>query len=153
MSGFLADLIVVAHLGIVSFCVLGELAILVGGLLKWDWVRVPAFRVSHAALVLFVAAEAVLGVTCPLTEWERRLREAAGQGGGQDLPFVARLVRSVIFYDFPPWVFTALYVGFGVLVLLSFFLVRPRRASASRLPRDRSSSRPGPRSPSPPRRR
>jgi hypothetical protein len=43
------------------------------------------------------------------------------------MTFVARLIRKIIYYDFPDWVFTALYVGFAVLVILPFLLVRPRR--------------------------
>jgi hypothetical protein len=127
MSAFLADLIVVVHFGIVSFCVLGELAILAGAALKWGWVRNLAFRIVHLCVVLYVAGEAILGVPCPLTEWEYDLRLAAGQRYDQDMSFVARLVRSVIFYDFPAWVFTALYVGFGALVLIALVLVPPRR--------------------------
>ncbi len=55
------------------------------------------------------------------------LRTAAGQGSERDLSFVARIIRRVIFYDFPPALFTALYVGFGLLILLTFVLVGPRR--------------------------
>jgi threonine/homoserine efflux transporter RhtA len=44
------------------------------------------------------------------------------------MSFLARLVRKIIFYDFPPWVFTALYVGFGALILVTFILVKPARS-------------------------
>jgi hypothetical protein len=127
MSAFLADVLVAIHFAIVSFCVLGEVAILAGAAFRWEWVRNIPFRIAHLCLVLYVAGEAILGIPCPLTEWEYRLRVMAGQHQDQDLSFVARLIRSIIFYDFPAWFFTALYVGFGVLVLLSFILVRPRR--------------------------
>jgi hypothetical protein len=51
----------------------------------------------------------------------------AGQRGEEQISFIARLVRSVIFYDFPVWVFLAAYVGFTLLAGLSFILVPPRR--------------------------
>jgi hypothetical protein len=127
MAAALADAIVAFHLCIVSFCVVGELAIIAGALLKWRWIRNPIFRVAHLGLVLYVAGEAMLGIPCPLTEWEYRLRMAAGQLHDRNIPFVGRLIRSVIFYDFPAWVFVAIYVGFGALVLATLILVRPRR--------------------------
>jgi hypothetical protein len=125
MYAFLADLVVVVHFCIVSFCVVGELCILLGALLKWAWVRNMGFRVAHLLVVLYVAAEACLGIVCPLTEWEYKLRMAAGQNYEGDLSFVARLVRRIIFYDFPPWVFTLLYVGFGIVVLLTCVFIPP----------------------------
>jgi hypothetical protein len=127
MAAFLADLTVFAHFLIVSFCVLGEAAILLGAALRWKWIRNLAFRIVHLGTVLFVALEAILGMTCPLTEWEYRLRGAAGQRYEADLSFLARILRKIIFYDFPHWVFTALYVGFGALILVTFILVRPAR--------------------------
>lgn len=123
MYAFLADLIVTIHLGIVSFCILGELAILLGAFLGWAWIRRPCFRLLHLFLILYVASEAVLGLTCPLTKWEYELRLSAGQRTEEDLTFIARLVRTIIFYDFPPWVFTVLYLGFGLMVFLSFIFI------------------------------
>jgi hypothetical protein len=127
MAAFLADLIVLFHLLIVSFCVLGELAVLLGAALRWKWIRNMAFRVAHLCAVVFVALESVFGVTCPLTEWEYRLRGAAGQRYDEDMSFLARIVRKIIFYDLPHWVFTAMYIGFGVLIIATFILIRPSR--------------------------
>ena len=128
MFALLADAVVVAHFLYVLFAVGGEVLVLAGGLLRWRWVRNLPFRIAHLAAVALVAAEALLGVICPLTEWEFRLRELAGQHVERQLSFIARLVRAVIFYDFPPWVFTAAYVGFAFLVAGSFLLFAPRRA-------------------------
>jgi hypothetical protein len=127
MAAFLADAIVTLHLCIVSFCVVGELAILAGALFRWRWIRNLAFRLAHLGLVLYVAGESILGITCPLTDWEYHLRLAAGQRGEQNISFVGRLIRGLIFYDFPPAFFTAMYVGFGALVLATCVFVRPRR--------------------------
>ena len=124
---FLADLIVVVHFCYVAFTVGGELVILLGGALRWGWVRNLPFRIVHLASVVLVAAEALAGASCPLTVWEYRLRLLAGQQAEQQISFIARLVRSIIFYDLPAWVFLAAYVGFAVLVAATFFIVRPRR--------------------------
>jgi membrane protein YdbS with pleckstrin-like domain len=58
--------------------------------------------------------------------WEYQLRTLAGQRVEAQISFVARLVRSVIFYNFPAWVFLVAYVGFALLVVLTLFLVPPR---------------------------
>src|SRR5512135_3763710 len=110
---FFADIVVVVHFCYVTFTVGGELAVLVGGALHWQWVRNIPFRVAHVAAVVLVAVEALAGTSCPLTVWEFRLRQLAGQRGEQQVSFVARLVRAIIFYDFPAWVFVAAYVAFA----------------------------------------
>jgi len=125
---FFADLVVVIHFCYVTFTVGGELAVLLGWALGWGWVRNLPFRVTHLAAVVLVAAESLAGASCPLTVWEYRLRQLAGQHVEQQLSFVARLVRSIIFYDFPAWVFLAVYVGFAALVVLTLVMVRPSRA-------------------------
>jgi hypothetical protein len=129
MSAFLADLIVVFHFAFVVFCVVGELSILLGAICKWKWVRNVTFRIIHVCAVLYVAGEAAVGVDCPLTDWEYILRSSAGQQHDESMSFVARIIRRLIFYDFPPVFFTVLYIGFGALVLLTFILVRPHRRS------------------------
>jgi hypothetical protein len=122
-----ADILVTAHFCYVAFAIGGELFIIIGALLRWGWVRNLAFRIVHLCSVVLVAVEASTGIPCPLTEWEYRLRELAGRGAEAHISFIARLVRSIIFYDFPVWVFLAAYVGFALLVGLTFLLVRPRR--------------------------
>jgi len=125
-----ADLIVVFHLGYVGFVLFGFVLVWLGVALRWGWVRRPAFRVPHLVCTLIVPIEALNGYECPLTTWERNLRQAAGQHP-DELSFVARLVRDLLFYEAPPWVFTACYVAFGLLVLATFFLVPIRRKPAA----------------------
>jgi hypothetical protein len=127
---FLADLIVMLHLAYVLFAVGGELLVLAGGVLKW-----PALRIAHLAAVVVVALEALVGLLCPFTSWEYALRLKAGQRVEQQIPFVARLVRRVIFYDFPDWVFTLTYVLFAGLVVLTLALFPPRRTRKAVAPR------------------
>lgn len=126
-SATVADILVAAHFCYVTFAIGGELFVIVGALLRWGWVRNLTFRIVHLCSVVLVAVEASTGIPCPLTEWEYRLRELAGQRVEAHISFIARLVRRIIFYDFPAWVFLAAYVGFALLVGLTFLLVRPRR--------------------------
>jgi hypothetical protein len=124
-AAFAADLIVFIHLLYVLFAVGGELLIVIGAIARRRWVRNRLFRFLHLGAVLLVAAESLLDITCPLTEWEYRLRIIAGQRAEGDITFIGRLIRSIIFYDFPPLFFTVLYVGFGLLVLSTFILIPP----------------------------
>jgi hypothetical protein len=134
MAGFalLADIIVGVHFCYVGFTIGGEIVILLGGLFRWRWVRNLSFRIVHLASVALVAVEALAGAQCPLTTWEYKLRMMAGQRAEGQISFIARLVRSVIFYDFPAWVFLAAYVGFALLVGFTFILVAPQRSLRGR---------------------
>ena len=49
---------------------------------------------------------------------------------------VARLVRSIIFYDFPSWVFLCAYVGFTIVVALTMLLIAPRLEGRKRNERE-----------------
>ena len=129
----LADLIVIAHLCYVTFVIAGLLLIWLGVARGWSWVRLPLFRVPHLLCTLIVPFEAVIGMICPLTTWERELRLQAGQHP-EDISFLARLARDVLFYRAPEWVFTVSYVAFGLVVLASFFLVPVRRMREAESP-------------------
>ena len=127
-----ADIVMLAHLGYVTFVVLGFLLILIGIARGWKWVRNPWFRYAHLFAILVVVAEAWAGIVCPLTTWEKALRQLAGEGtyeGG----FFTNLVRSVLFRSWPPWVFTVLYSVFGTGVLLTFVFAPPKRRLAAKV--------------------
>src|SRR5262249_17061962 len=76
---FLADVMVGVHLAYVLYVLVGLLAILIGLACGWKWVRNPWFRWSHMLMIVVVALESVVGMACPLTEWEDWLRAKAGQ--------------------------------------------------------------------------
>jgi len=117
-----ADLIVVIHAGYVAFVVIGFLAVLIGGLAQWHWVRNFYFRVVHLAMILLVCCEALMGTTCPLTVWENALR-VRGSETGYSRDFIGYWLDRLIFYDAPAWAFTAAYLAFGAVVLLTFWFV------------------------------
>jgi hypothetical protein len=121
----IADLLVAIHFGWVMFIVFGLLVILLGGALRWRFVRNFWFRAIHLAMIMIVVFEAVFGILCPLTVWEYELRVAAGQQDVTDMPFVARLIHLLIFFEFPPIVFTIAYCLFGIAVLISWPLIPP----------------------------
>lgn len=123
--GLTADIVVFVHLLYLLFTVGGEALILTGGILKWRWIRNLPFRITHLVAVVLVSAEALIGMLCPLTELEYTLRRAAGQTVEEEISLVGRIIRAILFYDFPAWFFTGLYVGFGILVILTLFLFPP----------------------------
>jgi hypothetical protein len=143
MYGILADGMVAAHVAYVAFVVLGQLAIIVGAGLKWEWVRNPWFRGPHLLAIAIVVLEEFMGWRCPLTTWEEQLRLLAGQsiGGGT---FMGRLLHDLLFIDdvWPEKAIQVLHVSFGVLVAQSLIMCPPRFRKADRSPQtpDGSSS-------------
>jgi hypothetical protein len=127
LYSLLADFIVAIHFGYVAFVVVGQLLIVVGVLLGWRWVRNPWFRWIHLLAIVFVAAETITHINCPLTDWEDDLRAMAGVQV-EHATFIGRLCHSLFRIDLPydHWAFQFGYIGFAVLVLLTFALAPPR---------------------------
>lgn len=122
----LADLIVVFHAGYVGFVVLGQVAILLGLLLRQRWARNFAFRITHLVMIGIVVLESLIGLTCPLTTWEQALRHRAGASTYTG-DFLGHWAHRLIFFRAEPWVFTWAYILFGLLVAATFLLAPPRR--------------------------
>ncbi|WP_237057482.1 DUF2784 domain-containing protein [Microbulbifer sediminum] len=120
-----ADLVLFLHVLFVAFVVSGLLLILAGKLRGWSWVRNPRFRLAHLLAIAVVVLQAWLGEICPLTTWEMALRERAGEATYSG-SFIAHWLESILYYRAPAWVFALCYTLFGMLVLLSWFWVRPR---------------------------
>lgn len=121
---YLANAVLLAHVGVVLFIVAGLILILVGGHSGWRWVRNFWFRVFHLGAIACVAAESWLGIVCPLTTLEQWAQE---QGGVQSYrgDFIAFWLGKLLFYQAPPWVFIVVYSLFGLLVVVGWLLVRP----------------------------
>ena len=118
----IADAILVVHFLIVLFIVGGLVAVWLGAALGWGWIRNPWFRYAHLGAIGFVAAEALLGIACPLTVWEDMLRGGVGAES-----FVGRWMRWFLFYQAPGWVFTTAYVAWALATLATLRFVPPRR--------------------------
>ena len=125
----LANAVLIAHVGVVLFIIGALVLTLIGGWRGWSWVRSVWFRALHLAAIAYVAMEAWLGIVCPLTTLELWLRRQAGQAV-YDGDFIAFWLRKLLFYEAEPWVFTAAYSGFAVIVAISWILVPPRRLRA-----------------------
>ena len=123
MSGnALADAILVAHAAFVAFVVLALPAIWIGAARRRPFAFNPWFRGGHLAAIAFVVAESAFGFMCPLTIWEDALRgETTSQG------FIERWIHAWLYWSWPPWVFTAIYLAFGALVAWSWWRYPPRR--------------------------
>ena len=123
---FFADIIAIIHLGYVVFVILGFTLILMGIALRWNWVRNLWFRIIHLMAIAAVALEAILGINCPLTVLEFSLRYGVSPSERR-LSFVGELIDSILYYDAPAWLFTIIYVGFALLVAITFVMAPPTR--------------------------
>lgn len=121
----LADALLVLHFLIVLFITGGLVAVWIGAAARWGWVRNRGFRYLHLGAIAFVAAEALLGIACPLTIWEDLLR-----GGVRPESFVGRWVHYFLYYRAPEWVFTIAYAAWAAATALTLVLVPPRRKAA-----------------------
>jgi hypothetical protein len=119
----LADVVLVLHFAYVLFVVGGLAAIWAGYAFGWRWVRNWWFRVLHLCAIGLVVIEAAVGVMCPLTLLEDWLRPGQQAAAG----FVQRWLHALLFYDWPLWVFTVLYLSFAAVVALTFVLLPPAR--------------------------
>ena len=124
-SRLAADLLLVLHASFIAFVVLGLVLVIAGGLLSWSWVRNRWFRIVHLVCIGIVVVQAWLGMICPLTTWEMDLRRAAGDPGYEG-SFVAHWLSELIYYEAPWWIFVVAYTAFAMLVVTSWFWVRPR---------------------------
>jgi len=120
-----ADAILLSHALFVAFIVLGLVLVYLGKFYQWSWVRNPWFRLAHLLGVGVVVAQSWLGVPCPLTTWEMAFRAKAGDATYTGA-FVAHWLEFLLYYRVPDWVFVALYTAFGLLVVASWFVIRPR---------------------------
>lgn len=119
---WLADLVLAVHFLFVLFIVGGLALIWIGAACGWQCVRNYRFRVAHLAAICLVAMETLIGMACPLTEWEDSLRGTRTETG-----FIARWLHRVLFYNFPEWVFATAYVLFALLAAVTWRRAPPQR--------------------------
>ena len=127
MNALLADVVLIVHFAFVLFVTGGLVAIWIGAAAGWRWVRNFWFRVTHLAAIVFVAAEALAGVWCPLTVWEAQLRGVQAKKS-----FVALWIHRLMYFELPEWVFATAYVSFALAVAATFYYAPPHRNPARR---------------------
>jgi polyferredoxin len=120
---FLADTLLVVHALVVVFVLLGFVFITAGIFRQWAWIANFWFRCIHLVLIGTIAAKSWLGMLCPLTLWESRLRTMGGESGYPS-SFILYWLQRVIYYDYPLWIFALIYSLFTGLVLVTW-IVRP----------------------------
>jgi hypothetical protein len=121
---FTENLVLSIHLAFVAFIVVGLVLIIFGALRSWIWVRNPWFRLAHLLGIVVVASQAWMGIVCPLTTLELRLRASAG-GATYAGTFVSHWMQRMLYFSAPDWVFAFAYSTFGAMVLVSWFAIRP----------------------------
>ncbi|WNC91570.1 DUF2784 domain-containing protein [Paraburkholderia sp. FT54] len=129
---WLADAVLVAHALLAVFIVSGFIAIWVGAGLRWKWIRQRFFRLVHLLAIVIVATLSLLGIACPLTTLEDWLRTGSLEPQGLTQGFIQRWVSRLLYYDLPAWVFTLLYVAFGLVVVLTWRLIPPENGRYSK---------------------
>jgi hypothetical protein len=140
MYGYLADLMVFAHLLYVAYVLVGQLAIIVASAFQWQWGRNRWFRLTHLLAIAIVALEAVMGWQCPLTKWEYQLRELAGQPFDGSETFMGRIVHSIMFptgpggQPLPEIFFTMLYIAMLIIVVQGLVMYPPRLRKSAPAP-------------------
>ena len=117
---WLADLVLAIHFALAAFVASGLLLIPMGVICHWQWVRNRIFRTVHAGLMVFVAVEALIGMTCPLTTIEAYLRGTEAQES-----FLAHHLSRLLFWDFPLSLFMWLYIACAVWVMCLWWYCPP----------------------------
>lgn len=114
--------------------------VLIGAARGWRWVRNPWFRAIHLGMILFVVAQVAFDFACPLTVLERDLRQRAGETPYEEA-FIDHWVQRLCPVAPADWVYSAIYVGLGLLVLAIFVLAPPNwRAGPDISPRSSGSA-------------
>ncbi len=120
-----ADIILLLHVLLVIFVVTGFILIFVGKLRRWRWVRNRWFRILHLLVVAVVVVQSWFGIICPLTTIEMELRARAGDVVYTG-SFISHWLETILYYQAPAWVFVVCYSIFGIVVVGSWFWVRPQ---------------------------
>ena len=101
---FLADLILMLHFFIVIFITLQFFTVPVAYKLNWKWQKNRALRIIHLIMIFFVTTEAVIGITCPLTIIENKLRNIDSYN-----TFLENWISKIMFWNLPSYSFMILY--------------------------------------------
>jgi hypothetical protein len=84
----------------------------------------PPFWAIHLGLVLVVGVQDLVGRICPLTTWENRLRQCAGQSVSAK-PFIGRLVHRLLMCHLSERTQKIIRLAFAAIVLGRFLLAPP----------------------------
>lgn len=128
-----ADAILVVHFAFVAFVVLGFVLIWIGFFLKFKFIRNIKFRVCHISAMGIVLVESLIGMICPLTEWENMLRVKGGEGKIYEASFIKEWIHKIMFYEFSEQTFMVIYILFFALVFFTFWFIPPKLKTKSEI--------------------
>jgi hypothetical protein len=120
-----ADAVLWVHVAVIAFNLFGLVAVPIGALRGWRFVRIAWWRIAHVALLAAVAAQALLGRACILTVWQAALSGAARNPP----PLIANFVDRLIYWRLPIWVFALLYGLVFAYAVALLWLVPPGGAA------------------------
>ena len=127
----LANAILLLHVAVVVFVVLGLPAIVVGNWRKMAWANGLWWRSAHLLAIAVVVLQAWLGQYCGLTVLESKLRQQAGQAGYEG-GFIEHWLQALLYYEGPLWVFALAYTVFGAFVAWAWWRYPAKASSAAR---------------------
>ncbi len=120
-----ADLILLIHFLFVAFVVFGFIFIWIGYFTKQKFARNAKFRICHILAMGIVLCESLVGMICPLTEWENNLRVIGGQDQVYETSFMKEWIHKIMFFDFSELTFVIVYALFFAFILLTFRVIPP----------------------------
>ena len=115
----MADIVLIAHFCVVFYVTIGLIVLPIGYMFRWIWTRHRKTRLIHLSLVGFITLEAILGITCPLTQIEGHLRKIDFSQS-----FVSHWISQLIYWDLPKDFFIILYLSCSLWSLL-FWVIHP----------------------------
>ncbi len=122
----LAIVVLVIHLGIIAFNVVGLIMIPWGGIRGWSFIGNFWLRLIHLVSLSIVVLQALLGQACFLTLWQAQLSVHAAKVGAP-APLIAHWIDGFVFWSIPLWVFTLIYAAVWIYVVALWWIFPPRR--------------------------
>ena len=120
----MAQAVLAMHVAVILFNVFGLVAVPVGAIWNWRFVRIGWWRVLHLLSLAAVAAQALAGRACFLTIWQDDLTAASVQPA---TPLIVRWIDQLVYWPLPIWVFAALYALVFAYAVALLWLVPPQR--------------------------
>ena len=122
----MANFVMLIHFGLAMFITFGLFIIPVGYKFGWGWTTLWKLRLLHLLMIGIVTAEAIVGLTCPLTILENFLREV-----NETQTFVAYWINRILYWDLPRQTFIFFYSLCFVWVILLWKYCPPNKENGN----------------------
>jgi hypothetical protein len=121
LSGF----VLYFHLAVILFIIFGFIAIPLGAKLQWRFIHEFWWRLAHLVSMVIVAIQAIFGKACFLTYIQSDLLKDAGKKR-YTVPFIQTYIDRMIYYNFPIWAFSIIYVILFLYTIYVWFKFPPK---------------------------